>query len=98
MAPWVPPPWFFGAIAGGIVGLILAIGLIFILINWMKDRRLEKDLEANQEAKEQPVMVQLPAVTDPAQETFVDIDLSDPVVRTPSVYAKIRRGLSRSRV
>ncbi|KAL8955032.1 MAG: hypothetical protein Q9183_006822, partial [Haloplaca sp. 2 TL-2023] len=98
MAPWIPPPWFFGAIAGGIVGLILAIGLIFILINCIRDRRLERDLEANQKAKEQTDMAQLPTESVPAQETFVDVDLSDPVVRTPSVYAKIRRGLSRSRV
>ena len=64
----------------------------------MKDRRAERDLEANQGAREQTGMVQLSTGSVPAQETFVEIDLSDPVVRDPSVYAKIRRGLSRSRV
>ncbi|KAL8706283.1 MAG: hypothetical protein Q9201_000659 [Fulgogasparrea decipioides] len=47
MAGWSPPTWFFGAVAGGIAGLVLAIGLIGGLIKYMQGCRIERDLEAN---------------------------------------------------
>ena len=110
MAGWQPPVWFFGAVAGGIVGLILLIGIIGGIIKYTRDLRVEKDLEANRMMPESREPTAEMAEVTPARGpdeirravnndlAFVDVDLRDPSVRSLSVYSKFRKSLSRSRV
>lgn len=76
----------------------------------MKDHRLEKDLEANRAMPEPKTalteMAHITPLGDPngirttvqPDLEFVDVDLRDPVIRSQSVYTKIRNSISRSSV
>ncbi|KAL9004978.1 MAG: hypothetical protein Q9188_002226 [Gyalolechia gomerana] len=102
MPAWQPPAWFFGAISGGIVVVIILIGVVGGLLKNMKAHRLEKDLEANQAMPESKTAPAEMAEGRPSRGAgpirrateadleFVDVDLRDPVIRNQSVYARIR--------
>ncbi|KAL8690527.1 MAG: hypothetical protein Q9218_004042, partial [Villophora microphyllina] len=66
---WQPPPYFFAAIAGSIVGIILTLGFLGALINYMRNRAVEKDLEARQALPERGFDILPPAGEEMAQRT-----------------------------
>ncbi|KAI4142457.1 MAG: hypothetical protein LQ341_003208 [Variospora aurantia] len=59
MAVWNTTAYLFVIIAGSIFGFLLLIGIIGIIIKYMRERKLERDLEANQA---QPKSNHLPQV------------------------------------
>ncbi|KAL8652788.1 MAG: hypothetical protein Q9210_002485, partial [Variospora velana] len=112
MAVWNTPSYLFVIIAGSIVGFILLIGIIGIIIKYMRERKLERDLEANQAQPESNPLPQVEMVAvEPkpsngpneirrntvADPTFVNVDLSDAIGQNLSMYARIRSSMSRSR-
>ncbi|KAL9600368.1 MAG: hypothetical protein Q9219_003218 [cf. Caloplaca sp. 3 TL-2023] len=113
MTAWRPPSWFFGALAGGIAGLILLIGFIAGILKFVRDHRVERDLEANNHAASPESRIthneKVEVSPDGGNEggirsavendmEFVDVDLRDPSIRSLSVYAKVRDSLSRSSI
>lgn len=98
-----PPAWFFGAIAGSIIFLILLLGLIAGMIKYLRAQRRQgrkEDLENNANSNPSSFMTPLEmAERNTGLEDggeFVDVDLRDPVVRNQSVYTRVRDSLSLS--
>lgn len=96
-----PPAWFFGTIAGGVVAVIILLAFVAGLIKYMRtQRRLEaKDLEKSHHTQGEMAEVDRPGPIRRATEAdlnFVDVDLRDPVVRSQSVYSRVRDSLSLS--
>ncbi|KAL9019859.1 MAG: hypothetical protein Q9185_002908 [Variospora sp. 1 TL-2023] len=94
MAVWNTTAYLFVIIAGSILGFLLLIGIIGIIIEYMRERKLERDLEANQAQPESNPLPQVEMVAvEPkpsngpdeirrntiADPTFVDVDLSDAI-------------------